>query len=72
MANQIARIGALNCFEELSSVNWHLNVVIVSYRLVPSFWLGSGGGVILSEACLVFIGVMKNSHTFRQGFMFEL
>ncbi len=29
MANHIARMGALNCFEELTSINWHLNVVIL-------------------------------------------
>jgi hypothetical protein len=33
MANHIPRMGALNCFEELTSINWHLNVVIL-YRLI--------------------------------------
>ncbi len=28
MVNQIIRMGALNCFEVLTSINWHLNVVI--------------------------------------------
>lgn len=28
MVNQTIRIGALNCFEVLTSINWHLNVVI--------------------------------------------
>jgi hypothetical protein len=27
-------MGAFNCFEELTSINWHLNVVII-YRLAP-------------------------------------
>jgi len=27
MAKQIVRIGALNCFEVLISMNWHFNVV---------------------------------------------
>jgi hypothetical protein len=28
MVNQILEVGALNCFEELTSINWHLNVAI--------------------------------------------
>jgi hypothetical protein len=31
---QLLEWGLLNCFEELTSVNWHLNVGIASCRLV--------------------------------------
>jgi hypothetical protein len=32
MVNQMIRMGALNCFEVLTSINWHLNVVIALLR----------------------------------------
>jgi len=36
---EIVRMEALNCFEEFSLVNWHLNVIIVP-RFVIGVFLG--------------------------------